>query len=252
MIKQNPRRYILLWHCSWYLANLPEETNKWEFTNNLLYIYNYCTQSWLEVSKAKFEKAFNNLFNQLEDSDDSEILSPDTIEYIKQQIVSCNEFIEIECSTKKVYELNSSNIDLNKLTDDPLSFISDSEKLNFLAKEDFENACKALAYWLGTATVFHLMRVTENLTYCYWKIFGITKSPSDTMWYFLNKLEAAHNNKTIKNKKKYHASIITELKAIKDQFRNPTQHPDATYSESEALNLFNRSLSVINGVLVKI
>jgi hypothetical protein len=105
------------------------------------------------------------------------------------------------------------------------------EKLPDLAKFDFEEAGKAIAFDLPTAAAFHLLRGTEAvLRDFYMKVVKRDRIPEPRMW-------AAIVADLRKRRSAPPAMLLNNLDSLRAHYRNPTQHPEKTYDLDEAQDL---------------
>jgi hypothetical protein len=61
------------------------------------------------------------------------------MEYIKNAMIRCEEIFNIEAESKDVYELYHPRLEIEKLIDNTNLILEKYEKLNSLAKDDFDN-----------------------------------------------------------------------------------------------------------------
>lgn len=260
MIRKNLSEYFMLGKRMWYLADLRPNTTKEWFDKWVRLIYDYCDKSWFVVSRDIMEKLFNPIITGIETTDNKTVLEPTIIQSIKDAMNNSNNVIDSESNSKIIYELcNPWVAEVKKLIDEPEAFIPQYDKLDDVAKNDWKEWCKSLAYLLPTATIFYLMRVIEWLTYRYCLLFSIKQKEDkntgrvEWMWGVLQRLKDKYeSNKIRKNKNLYKKEIVFELITIKDFYRNPTNHPNVVYTQEQASDLFNRSISIINGLLKKL
>lgn len=110
------------------------------------------------------------------------------------------------------------------------------------AIDDIEEAGKCLAFGVGTACVFHLMRVMEvGLKHLAAKL-GIPYAPS---WesYLLQinaRIQAKHRTKGIKWKRDepIYRDLAGDLQTVKIAWRNPTMHIVRRYDPDQAQEVF--------------
>lgn len=107
-----------------------------------------------------------------------------------------------------------------------------------LAQYDFGQAGRCVAFELPTAAAFHLMRGTEGVLkdfYC----SVVKRQRVALMWGpMVDHLRARRVPPP--------AALLDHLDSIRKNFRNPTQHPDATYDIHEAQDLFSVCVDVVN------
>jgi hypothetical protein len=112
------------------------------------------------------------------------------------------------------------------------------EHLPEIAQGDFAQAGKCIAYEVPTAAAFHLMRGTEAVLRWFHRSI-IKRGAKAQMWGpILNELRARRNGPP--------RTLLDNLDNIRNNFRNPTQHPDKVYDIQEAQDLFSLSLDVVN------
>lgn len=110
------------------------------------------------------------------------------------------------------------------------------------ANKDIEMGGKALACGLGTATVFHMMRIMELGLKALSKPLGIAYAPSWESYIsqIEKKITAKHPSKSAKWKKQepLFRDILGDLQAIKIAWRNPTMHIVRHYDQDEGEDVF--------------
>ena len=111
-----------------------------------------------------------------------------------------------------------------------------------IAISDMEDAGKCLACGLGTATVFHSMRVMEAALQALAKLLNIPYAPSWESYIrqIETKINEKHKSKTAKWRRDeaFFREILGNLQTIKISWRNPTMHIVRRYSEEEAEEIF--------------
>lgn len=115
--------------------------------------------------------------------------------------------------------------------------------LHDVAQYDFSEAGKCIVFELPTSAAFHLMRGTEMvLRQTYSAITG--KAGNKMFWGTI--VSELKNNET----KAIPKTLYDHLNNIKDNFRNPTQHPDKIYSIHEAQDLFGVCIDVVDQMVL--
>jgi hypothetical protein len=104
---------------------------------------------------------------------------------------------------------------------------------------DLDEAGKCFAAGRWTATVFHLMRVMEHGVRQLANTLGVAVNPTATWGQILNQLDAAINalpqtTPAEASRRAEFQGLRASLHAVKDAWRNPTMHPQATYTEQDA------------------
>lgn len=118
--------------------------------------------------------------------------------------------------------------------------ISVREGIPDLARKDFLEAGKSLAFGLYTAAAFHLMRSVEATLTAYHAMFlGEDAKERKTWQSYLDDLEKIKKGETPDPK------TIRTLQQLKDLDRNPIMHPRETRNAIEAQSLFEIAFTAI-------
>lgn len=108
--------------------------------------------------------------------------------------------------------------------------------------KDIEEGSKALACGLGTATVFHMMRIMEVGLKALAAALGISYAPSWEAYIrqIDARITAKHKTKGIKWKRDepYFRDVLGDLQAVKIAWRNPTMHIVRQYDQEEAEDVY--------------
>lgn len=106
---------------------------------------------------------------------------------------------------------------------------------------DICEAGRCLAFENPTASAFHIMRAIESMILAYHKKITGNDAPSRMRnWgIYINKLRADD---------KHDPKIVNFLEHIKDSYRNPISHPEATLTIEEVLVLLGASTSLITQI----
>ncbi|WP_419239738.1 hypothetical protein [Photobacterium leiognathi] len=133
-------------------------------------------------------------------------------------------------------------LDSDKLLEDISSLFSPNifEKFPDIAKYDFDEAGKCIAFERPTAAAFHILRATEaNLRYYYKQMIKQNRVKSEMWGPIVQDLPK-------KNKTKVHITLNNHLDNIRVSFRNPTQHPEAIYDIHEVQDLLSVCIDANN------
>jgi len=111
-----------------------------------------------------------------------------------------------------------------------------------LAIPDIEDAGKCLALNMGTASVFHSMRVMEAGLKCLAKMLDVPYAPSWESYIsqIEAKITAKHKTKGVKWKRDeaFYREMLGNLQTIKIAWRNPTMHIVRRYSVDEGEEIY--------------
>jgi hypothetical protein len=146
-----------------------------------------------------------------------------------------------ESSIKRIYVLPSRRFNSDYLLASPQSLLKDGayEKLATIAQQDIASACRCILFGESTAAAFHILRATESVLKGYYFHHRRQNRLSKPMWgSMLDQLKA-------KSKNKPPETLLIALDLIRSAYRNPTQHPEATYEIDSAQDLFGVCLDAI-------
>ena len=191
------------------------------------------------------ERAANKLRefrDLLENKNDDYKISKDEASYLSSITDDVRKTLFAEAEGNFAYIVTDKRIQVDKLLNDVRVLMPPDvfDSLPSIAQYDFEEAGKCIAFERPTAAAFHILRGTEAvLKNLYLNVIkkGCLAKP---MWG--NMVEALKNRKRNRPPK----PLLDDLEKIKDNYRNPTQHPEKIYDIEEAQDLFNSCIGVIN------
>lgn len=147
-----------------------------------------------------------------------------------------------EAEGKLAYIAEDKRYSVQILIDDVSKLMAQGvfQALPEIAKFDFNEAGKALAFDLPTAAAFHILRGTESvLRDSYERLVRRNRIPEPRMWYaMVSDLRTKSNGPA--------ALVLDNLDSLRKHFRNPTQHPEKTYDSDEAQDLLALAIDSIN------
>lgn len=109
-----------------------------------------------------------------------------------------------------------------------------------IAKYDFNESGKCIAFERPTAAAFHILRATEaNLRHYYKQMIKRERVKSEMWGPIVEDLKK-------RNKTKVNSTLNNHLDNIRLSFRNPTQHPDKIYDINEVQDLLSVCIDVNN------
>ena len=105
-------------------------------------------------------------------------------------------------------------------------------------KLDLREAGKCIAFDLGTAAGFHLLRALETVICCYWHVVmeGQPLPKNRNLGAYIREMETA---------KKGEGKVLVALKQIKDFHRNSLMHPEEVLDLDQAIGLLGIVQSAI-------
>ncbi|MBU2986807.1 hypothetical protein KO528_15690 [Saccharophagus degradans] len=174
-------------------------------------------------------------------NDDVDEIGVDLAKRVVKEFKIIETVVFPESCIKKIYILPNRRFNSEYLLNDPGKLLADGvyEKLDEIARHDISSACRCLLFGEATAAAFHILRATEAVLKSYYFHHRRTKRLSKPMWAnMLDQLRAKTRNKPP-------AILLNSLDLIRSAYRNPTQHPEATYEIDSVQDLFGVCLDSI-------
>ena len=185
----------------------------------------------------------DNFLKKLEGLDERAMITQgDTSELIKI-ISAVDPTLDSELNLQVAYILSEKRLGLKKLIEDVSQLFSMGifDKLSIIAKKDFSEAGKCLAFERPTAAAFHILRATEDAVKNYY-LKKIKKKDriKELLWGpMIIQLRA---------KKNIPKALLDSLDNIRSNFRNPTLHPELIYTMDEAQDLFSVCIDAVTRI----
>lgn len=159
--------------------------------------------------------------------------------------------LDAELNTKIAYLLDEKRF-TNEILLDKINQLFSKDTfvtLPTIAQFDFEESGKCLAFDRYTACAFHSLRGTEDVIKMYYeKLFSKTAGDKDTWGTYETAITKAITAKTINPLPDEH--LIINIGSIRKYYRNPTQHPQNTYSSDEAQDLLSLCIKTVNEIVL--
>ena len=172
---------------------------------------------------------------------ENELIGEQLAKTVREKLGEIETVIFAEASIKKIYVLPNRRFNTDYLLNHPEKLLSEGifEKLDEVARHDISSACRCLLFGEATAAAFHILRATESVLKSYYHHHRKKNRLSEPMWAnMVDQLKAKTRNKPP-------ATLLISLDIIRTAYRNPTQHPEATYEIDGAQDLFGVCLDVI-------
>jgi hypothetical protein len=193
-----------------------------------------------KVSAAGSHK-LRELVKELEiEPDKTRKLTPTETMQFREIMSVLEPMVRAEAETKRLYSLSENRFNLDALLNKPQAMFSSETfgRLPKIARQDITSAFQCLAFDQPTAVGFHILRATEAILRAYYFATVKQKRLEVPMWG--NMLDA------LTKRRKSDDKLLSRLRFSKDSYRNPTSHPEATYTFHEAQDLIGICIDVIN------
>jgi len=181
--------------------------------------------------------------DELAEADADAVLNTAQVQRLQTIIGTVRKTLFAEAREKKAFVTSPKRWDVDKLLTDPRTLFGEGvfDLLDEQARFDFAEATKCLAFERSTAAAFHMMRGTEAVLrsfYCHTVKRGRLSRERQMWGPMVDKLKARSNPPP--------TALTENLDAIRKNYRNPTQHPEAIYDIDRAQDLLGLVIPVVN------
>jgi hypothetical protein len=211
-----------------------------EVLYNLVAFFSYLDKLNLQVTKRAAD-GLKDILKEFQKAIQNERLTEEQASRLKTLIRDIRMTLAAELQGFTAYITTPKRTDIKRLTEDVASLFSPAtfNKLPPIAQYDFAEAGKCIAFERSTAAAFHILRATEAVLrgfYC----SLVHQKRCEPMWGPM----IADLRK--RRKGKSHSVLLDNLDNIRRSFRNPTQHPEATYDINEVQDLWGLCVDPVN------
>lgn len=243
MIGQNCYSYIMIGLAIRLLRNVGGDITKKLVTSPLDTLVEQLESGNFEVTLAAMKsQTWGDMWKALKAVDgENEPIGEQLAETVREELGKIETVVFPEASIKKIYVLPNRRFNTDYLLNHPEKLLAEGifEKLDEVARHDISSACRCLLFGEATAAAFHILRATESVLKSYYYHHRKQNRLSEPMWAnMVDQLKAKTRNKPP-------ATLLNSLDLIRTAYRNPTQHPEATYEIDSAQDLFGVCLDVI-------
>lgn len=196
-----------------------------------------------EVTKVAIGTDLDTILSKIRPLDQESSPSDEIQKEFKDFADSIEKTLDSELRLRKAYVLSEKRLGLEKLMNEPAQLFSSGtfDKLSELSKMDFTEAGKCISFERYTAAAFHILRGTEQALREFYLKKVKQRRVKKLLWYDMTQ--------SLKGRKNIPDSLIAVLDSIREDFRNPTVHPEKTYGEDEAQSLLTHCSDVINRII---
>lgn len=175
----------------------------------------------------------------LSKTDPAHLLTSQEAEELSTTMTDLRRTLEAELQGNIAYVITDKRIDVQKLLSGVGSLMSPGvfDSLPEVAKHDFSEAGKCIAFERPTAAAFHVLRGTESVLRHYYKVI-VHRNRSELLW---GAMVASLKTR----RSKISSALLSQLDYIRLEFRNPTQHPEKIYDIQEAQDIFGLCVEVV-------
>jgi len=233
--------FIKIGLCIRLLMNVNEKSSAKFVRDYLDVLKDALTNVSFDVSIAG-STIFTEIMKKLGELNDDTVIGKKLCDKITSEMLSYEKIVFAESLTKRIFLLPQRRYNSDYLLSSPQNLFKKGlfAKLTELAIYDINSACRCILFGEGTAAAFHILRATEDVLKQYYYRHKKEKRLAKPMWGPMT--EELRNKKTNKPPD----VILDSLDLVRKSYRNPTQHPDATYDIESAQDLFGVCIDLIN------
>lgn len=201
----------------------------------------------LHVTK-RASRDLQRIYDEITAKGKDYVLTPEDVERIQEAAGDARKTFKAETAGVFTYVVTDKRLDVRKLLAEPQALFAPGVFGSFpdVAKYDFAEAGKCIAFERPTAAAFHVLRGTESIVRLFYKRFIRPAQQGLTWGQMIHALAAKPTGK------RPQPLIIHNLDHICLNFRNPTQHPEKIYDIQEAQDLFSLCVDAINRMMLEI
>ncbi|WKD23969.1 hypothetical protein NDQ71_02400 [Pseudoalteromonas sp. KG3] len=207
---------------------------------NIKWFFDHLDAINLPVTK-RASRPLKDFMRKLEETE--EVNLSNNLAHELAQIMNQIRFtLDAEIQGLEAFIITPKRYDVDKLLNDINGLFAPEmfAKFHDIAKVDFIEAGKCIAFERATAAAFHILRATEaNLRFYYESMVKQNRIKS-RMW------GPIVQDLRVKGKTKNYIALNNHLDNIRVSFRNPTQHPEALYDIHEVQDLLSVCIDVNN------
>jgi len=195
-----------------------------------------------EVTKNAIGNDLDQILTKIRSLDQESFPSEEIQEEFKDLAISIEKTLDSELRLHEAYVLSEKRLGLEKLMNLPAQLFSSGtfDKLSELSKTDYNEAGKCIAFERYTAAAFHILRGTEQVLREFYLKKVKRNRVKKLLWYDITQ--------SLKGRRGIPDSLIAVLDSIREEYRNPTAHPEKIYGEDEVQSLFTHCADVINRI----
>lgn len=195
----------------------------------------------LQVTK-KIASDFSSILVEAHKKEKTDIVDKIMADRISKIIERLDPTLDAEMQLKSAYVLTEKMYSLDNLLKTPQNLFATNVflQLSSIAQYDLKEGLKCIAFSRPTAAAFHCLRATEETIKQLYFTCIKQKRLKHLTWFPM--IDALRKKK----QKPISKEMFEHLDMIRDNFRNPTQHPNKIYDIDEVQDLFSNCISAIN------
>ena len=211
-------------------------------------IFRFISRDELRVTKQVAEKDYNELVQKLESQDENEKITNELFKEISEFWKGIEKTLDAELRLSEAFVLTEKRFELKKLLDKIEKLFADNV-FGYMpenAKKDFDEAGKCIAFERSTSAAFHALRATEECLRVYYRKKIPRKNHVEPL------LWKSMINQLRKEGKNIPKPLLDSYDNIRENFRNPTNHPETFYTLDEIQDLLPLCIDATTRIIKEI
>jgi hypothetical protein len=208
---------------------------------NFEHLVSTCEELGLKVSARAAQNVLGETMTRLAGQPDDYALTREDAAEIVHAMGRVRVALDAESESVAIYALEQRRYDAARLMTNVDALFAEGTfaAMSEMAAHDFREAGRCLVFGVPTASAFHLLRGTEEVLRGYYGSWvRRNRIRGDLMWGpMVTALRAVRGAD---------GTVLNHLDHIRTAFRNPTDHPEKIYDQSEAEDLMGLCIEVVN------
>jgi hypothetical protein len=199
-------------------------------------------QMGLNVTRQAFLAEMKVLRIKFDSTSQDAVLTERNVVWLKERMKIVSDVLRYEAASLNAYLIADKRLRVDYLLGEIGRLFGENVFLVLpdIARYDFAQAGKCIAFEVPTAAAFHILRGTEAVLRAYYSLLVPGSSSHMPVWgTIIAELRKITHDPPPKE-------LLDNLDNIRANFRNPTQHPEKIYDLDETQDLFNLCVDVIN------
>jgi len=198
----------------------------------------------LEVtSKVKWFRELKEYKERFDETDSKYTLEKEDVKEMARLMQNLRIVIGAELQGKIVYVITEKRIKVEKLLDEIKDLFAQNifNELPDLPRFDFKEGGKCIAFERSTAGAFHILRGMEGIVRWFFDKLNSSSGCKDNWGNIVINLKSLSVPPP--------SEILDQLDAIRVNYRNPTAHPELTYTNDDVQDLLSECIAVVNRIV---
>ncbi len=243
MQRQQPHALFRFGQAFKVLQSVSKEISLKHFKAEAKIVVDFLEKNSYSVSAGVFQNTVKKILEELGDKvDGTKNIGEELSERLQFAVSHVFQTVQVEGKNQQLYQITEKRYSSEKLLEKVDSLFAQNvfSTLPEISKFDIKEACSCILFERCTAAGFHLMRASEAVVKdLYERLSSSTSIPGNGTW-------GAYETALMALSTPPNTELMEQLRHIRRNFRNPTQHPEKKYDLDEVQDLLNLCIDLIN------